>query len=561
MRIRFEGVVLMVALTLVGACAPAQLAAPREVRTGGPVVPKHLTAAILSDPKALGSEAGSAPGVDALRGLLHAGLANPDERDSVRAQLAEAVPSLENGLWTLQTDGRMETTWKIRPNAQWHDGTPFTSEDVLFTAQVGQDRELPAFRDPGYQAMASIEAIDGHTVLVRWKDLYINADQMFGNPLPRHLLGGAAQEDKPNFTRLAYWSQEFVGTGPFKLREWVPGSQVLLTANDAYVLGRPPIDELEIKLILQSTVLITNLLAGVVELPLGRTLSFDQALEMRDRWQEGRVEIVPRPGWTVIYPQLTYTHPPIVGDVRFRRGLIHAINRQEMVDTLVAGFSEVAHSTLPLNHPEYAEIKARVPRYEYDPAKATQMMQDLGYRKGPDGGLVDSTGQRLAVEIRTTGDNDNNVKALYSVVDYWQQIGVGVDPVLVAAQQQSDREYTSTFPGFNINRHPNDASWLVNFTSARRPTRENNFTGSGAAGYHSPEYDGLYERYSRAIRMPERIGLIGELIYNLADQAAAMGLYYDNLSAFIGNRVLNVVVPQQYGAQYVWSAYQWDVRS
>src|SRR5207244_1847322 len=107
--------------------------------------------------------------------------------------------------------------------------------------------------------------------------------------------------------------------------------------------------------------LITNLLAGVVDLTLGQTLSFDQALEARERWQQGHVEIVPRPGWTVMYPQFTYTNPPVVADLRFRRALLHAIDRQEMVDTLVAGLSSVADSLLPVGHDEYAQIKARAP--------------------------------------------------------------------------------------------------------------------------------------------------------------------------------------------------------
>jgi peptide/nickel transport system substrate-binding protein len=551
-------------LVWLAACAPAPPVPAAQSAPGAaaqlPAAPKRLTAAILSDPKALGVEAGSAPGVDALRGLLHAGLANADEQDALRPQLAEAVPSLENGLWVLLPDGRMETTWKIRPTAAWHDGTPFTSDDILFTAQVAQDRQLAAFRDAAYQSIEAVEAPDPHTVLVRWKAPYINADQLFGNPLPRHLLGGAAQDEKANFTRVAYWSQEFVGTGPFKLREWVPGDHVLVEANDSYVLGRPQIDEIEVKLILDGNTLIANLLAGVVELPLGRTLSLDQALAVRDQWRQGHVEVVARPGWSVIYPQFTYTSPPIVGDVRFRRALLYAIDRQEQVDTLAYGLSAVADSMLPLNRAEYAAIKARAPHYEYDPARATRMIAELGYVKNGDGRFTDPAGQPLQVEIRTTGDNDANVKVLNSVADYWRRAGVTVDPVLIPPQRQSDREYRATFPGFGIYRHPNDVTFLPRFTSAQVATRENNWTG-GDAGYHNPEYDALYERYAKTVPVNERIELLGQLIAHLDDQAVTMGLFYDNLAALIGNRVANVVVPQQYGAQYVWSAHLWELRS
>jgi peptide/nickel transport system substrate-binding protein len=545
-----------IAAALLLACVPTS-PNTSQVEAQRPSGPKRLTAAINGDPKTLDPEAGTF--ARPLRALLHAGLANLDERGQLRPQIAEAVPNLDNGLWTLLPDGRMATTWKIRADARWHDGTPFTSNDILFTAQVAQDRGLPAFRDAAYQAVESVVAVDTLTVVVTWKERYINADQLFGYPLPRHLLEAEARDDKPNFMQQPYWSREFTGTGPFQLREWVAGESVLVDANVAYVLGRPHIDEIEVRIIPSGSTLVANLLAGAVEFPLGQTLSLDQALEVRGRWQQGRVEVVPRPGWTVVFPQLTYTSPPVVADVRFRRALLHAIDRQELVDTLMFGLSSVGDSILSIGPPEYADIRARAPRYLYDPGRAAQLVDELGYARLSDGGWRDSAGQRLSVEIRTGSDNDNNIKALQSVVNYWQRLGIGVDQVLVPPQQ-TDREYRATFPGFALNRNTADESWLVNFTSARIPTRDNNWTGNNPAGHRDPDYDALYERYSRTIPVKERIELAGQLAHLLADQAVAMGLYYDNLVAFIGNRLSNVVVSQSYSTQFAWSAHLWELR-
>jgi peptide/nickel transport system substrate-binding protein len=247
----------------------------------------------------------------------------------------------------------------------------------------------------------------------------------------------------------------------------------------------------------------------------------------------------------------------VVADVRFRRALLHAIDRQELVDTLASGLSSVADSLLPLGRPDYTEIKANAPRYLYDPRRAAQLIEEVGYTRAGDG-LVDATGQRLLVEVRTSADNDNNVKALHSVVDYWQRVGVAVDSVFVPTQQR-DREYLATFPGFILSRHTADETYFVNFTSSKVATRENNWTG-GDTGYHDPEYDALYDRYARTIPMRERIEALGQLDYRVAEQAVAMGLYYDNLVALASNRVANVVVPQYYGTQFVWSAHLWDVK-
>lgn len=74
--------------------------------------------------------------------LMHAGLAFAEDNTVLGPQLAREVPSLENGRWRLFADGRMETSWRILPEAAWHDGTPFTSADVLFTASLADHGRL-----------------------------------------------------------------------------------------------------------------------------------------------------------------------------------------------------------------------------------------------------------------------------------------------------------------------------------------------------------------------------------------------------------------------------------
>src|SRR5205085_2292114 len=81
--------------------------------------------------------------------------------------------------------------------------------------------------------------------------------------------------------------------------------------------------------------------------------------------------------------QLLNPTPSVVANLEFRRALIYGLDRQQMVDTLQAGMTSVAHTFLSPNQPQYAAIEARVPRYAYDPARASQMLDGLGYRRGP----------------------------------------------------------------------------------------------------------------------------------------------------------------------------------
>ena len=88
--------------------------------------------------------------------MVHSGLTVRGDQRIRHPQLAEAVPSLENGLWRLLPDGRMETTWKLREGARWHDGVPLTSEDLLFSLQVGRDPEMSAFSSPDLSGLRSL---------------------------------------------------------------------------------------------------------------------------------------------------------------------------------------------------------------------------------------------------------------------------------------------------------------------------------------------------------------------------------------------------------------------
>jgi len=166
-------------------------------------------------------------GADELTVLVHAGLSIFDTIGGLHPQLAEAVPSVENGLWRLLPDGSMETTWKLKNGALWHDGAPFTADDLVFALQVSSDPDLPAFKDAAFNAISGAEAVDPSTILIRWKEPFIRADQLFSVriaiPLPKHILESQyAQTDKSNFINLPYWNDDFVGLGPYKIKEFDP---------------------------------------------------------------------------------------------------------------------------------------------------------------------------------------------------------------------------------------------------------------------------------------------------------------------------------------------------
>ncbi len=546
-----------------GASSPSQ---QPESRGDRPATVRRLAAAIMGDPPALrqtvatSGSTGQIAGLDTVEELLNVGLVTVDHMGRLHPQLAESVPTVENGQWKLLPDGRMEILWRIRPGARWHDGTPFTADDVVFTVQVGADPEVPLFADPIFDFIESIEAPDARTVLTRWKQPYIEADAAFRSgtataPLPRHLLASAYATDKAGFGQVPYWSSEFVGTGPYRLKELVRGSHLILEMNPEYVLGRPKVPEIEVKFFPDPNILLANILAGSVEMTLGRALSIDQALQLRDEWKEGHVETA-YVLWSAAFPQLMSPSPAIVGDARFRRALMHAVDRQQLVDTLQGGLGWVAHSIHYPDIPEYKEVDSAIVKYEYDPRKARAQIEQLGYTAGPDGILRDANQQRLAVEVRHT-TFDIEVKTALAVTDYWQRAGVAAEPTPITPQRSRDREYRANFPGFELFGNPGNLQALARIRISQTPLPENGYTGTNRTRYVNPEFDALLERYFNTISKVERAPLVAQIVHHLTDEVIWMGMYHRVDPSVIPNRIRNVW-PRTDEATQAWNAHEWE---
>jgi peptide/nickel transport system substrate-binding protein len=523
---------------------------------------KRITAAVRADLPTVSKTLNTIiPGATALDRLVSAGLTTSDDQGVQHPQLAEATPSLENGLWKVFPDGHMELTWKLKPGVQWHDGTPVTADDLLFAVRVGQDRELLLFNHPGFTAVDRVEAVDSATVLVYWKQPFIDADAMFGHlanddfalPLPRHILEKVYLEDKTAFAEHPYWSNEFVGTGPFRVREWTKGSSVTVTANERYVLGRPKIDEIEIKFIPDGNTLMANLLAGSVDVTIGeRNFSLDEATQIQ--WPDGAW--VPGDRSPIVaFPQLLNPTPAINTNVQFRRALVHAVDRQEMANIFQPGLALVAHPYISPDLREFKEVESAAVRYDFDLRRTAQILESLGYTRGADGTYVDAAGARLVVEIRSTTLSENN-KSMLSVADYWTRAGIAAEPHTIPLARSQEAEYRSNFPGWELIRQPKlEVITRIHSSRARLPA--NNYRTIGGFNYPrylNPEYDAMIDRFYSTVPWEPRMDALREIVRHASDQVIVMGTFYSTEANMRSNR-LEGVLPTR-----AWAAHQWDVK-
>ncbi len=561
-RRRFSASIILLAAMLMACAGPGPSASGQrgasEARPAAAI--KRIAVAIKGDPPSLSDKIvsagqGGVPGVPEVARLINAGLVILDDAGTLRPLMAEAAPSTENGLWQVLSDGRMETTWRIREGAHWHDGTPLTSADLVFTATIGQDPDMVQFQDRSFTFLDRVEAMDARTVKAHWKRPYIEADTMFTEahalPIPRHILEPVYAENKAGFVEHPYWTREFIGTGPYRLQQWESGSHMVIAADALYPLGRPKIDEIEVKFITDPNTMIANLLAGAIDLTMGRGLALEQAQTIQAQRSDVRMDLAVD-GCLCAFPQYLNPTPASMVNVPFRRALTHAVDRKELANTLAQGLVAPAEVFVGPNEPEYRDIQPSIARYDFDPRRSAQLLEEEGYTRGADGFFRDAAGQRLSVEMRTTSGVETGKNLLFAVADYWQSAGIGAEPVIIPPQQARDREYRANFPGFDMVNQPSSLTLLQRFLSREASVPENRYEGNNRMRYMNAELDTLIDRYFVTVPWGERMQVAGQTIHHITDRAVNMPLLYNTTAVLSNGRLKGATATSTAWNSHVW---------
>jgi len=311
-----------------------------------------------------------------------------------------------------------------------------------------------------------------------------------------------------------------------------------------------------VRFIPDGNTLIANMLSGSLDMPFGSVVGMDQALTIQEQWPNGRT-VMDASGWVVAYPQAIDPQPRIVENVQFRKALLHAVDRQQMADTLMNGQLPISESVFSPGTREFEATKGSIVHYDYDPARAGRMLADLGFTRGAGGMLQDASGQPLQMEVRAYAQRDIHQKTLFPLVDYWRQVGVAADPVFLPASRASDAQEQATFPSFLVLRQSNGLERLVALHSAQARVPERNYQGTNNGRYRNAELDSLTDRFQATIPWPERMQVAGQIVRHFGEQLPVLSLFYDALPIFVSNRVLNVHPHGNLG----WNVHEWDLRS
>jgi peptide/nickel transport system substrate-binding protein len=534
-----------------------------------PATPKILRAAIRIEPSAfIGSMVAvttSTGGVLQVTEIAHNWLTVTDTASLPQPSLGVDLPSIDQGTWKVNPDGTMETTWKLQPNAFWHDGAPFTSEDLAFGWEAMNDPAVSA-RSVASRLITAVETPDPKTVVFHWGQVWADADGMgYGTiePLPRQLLRPTFVRDKDAFVNNAYWTTGFVGLGPFKLTQWVAGSHMELSRFDQYYRGPARLDGIVVRFITDPNTQIANMLSDEIDVLIPGSHDVEAANNVKQRWigtgnqvlvaQNGRMRLV-SPQYRAELQQ-----QPALFDPRVRRALYMAIDRPTIVEVITGGDGASADSFIPPNAFDRREVEPAIPQYPYDLAAAARAFADAGWTRGVDG-VLRSGGAALTFNMQVT-PSVNSERELETTAAGWKEIGVQPDLRVLPPAIIRDPEAWHSYPGVEImgQTAPNFLRERLDSRATAGPA--NRWNGANFGGYHNPAVDELIDRLALTIPRAERSAVTRDLVRTVMGEVGIMPLYWTPDIIFALAKVKNIPLPSPNTQIYTWNIYDWDIAS
>ncbi len=382
---------LAAALLATGCPAPPENAggATTTTASAGPQRGNRLVIGLEQEPDKLNTTLNAMVYGTYINNAIYGYFVRYDETMTLIPDVIEEIPTLENG--GISPDG-LRYTYRLRKGLTWHDGHPFTADDVVFSVAAIMDMRHEVESRTGYDQIQTTTAPDPHTIVFELKQPHAPfvEEIFFSNGLmPKHLLEASVGTG----FGAAPFHRAPVGLGPFRFKQWISGQSVTLEASDTYWRGRPAIDEITFRFIPDTNSLLVALEAGEID-------GYDNA----GTDQRTRIARVP---WVSehIVPQLMWEHidfnceDPILSDVRVRQAIQLAIDRQQISREIYEGlwppaYGDIAESLSWFN-PKVREI------VRHDPAAAAALLDEAGW-KADANGMRSRDGQKLALSISTT---------------------------------------------------------------------------------------------------------------------------------------------------------------
>jgi peptide/nickel transport system substrate-binding protein len=474
--------------------------------------------------------------------IFYEPLAGWDPDGNLAPALAAEIPDIENG--GVAPDG-LSVTWKLKKDVHWHDGKPFTADDVVFNWEYAADPTTAATTIGNYQDI-TVEKIDPLTVRVNfakptpfWANAFVG---QFGMIIPKHLFEaykGANSRDAPtNLTP--------VGTGPYRFVDFKPGDLVRGERNPSYHLpNRPYFDAIEMKGG-GDAVSAARAVIQTGEYDFAWNLQVEDEILLRlenGGSASGHAEITP--GGAIEHIQLNSTDPwtevdgerssiktkhPLFGDPAVRQAMKLLVDRAS-VEKHIYGRTGIATGNF-INNPQ--RFVSKNTQWEFNIDKANQLLEQAGWKRGSDG-IRAKDGKKIKLVFQTS-INAPRQKNQAIVKQACQKTGIEMELKSVTASVyfSSDTGNPDTYRHFycdvqmyTVNMSaPDPGIFMRQFLSSEIASKDNKWQGRNITRWHNEDYDKAYEASEGELDPVKRAALFIAMNDMVVGDPAAIPVVY-----------------------------------
>ena len=348
--------------------------------------------------------------------LMFEPLLTADPKGNPLPMLAALVPTTQNG--GISADG-LTITYHLHGGVKWTDGVPVTSRDVKWSWQAIMNPGNNVVSRHGYDVIAGIDTPNASTVVVRLKKRFAPfVDTFFAESDQPYMIAPAHVLARyPNVNQVPFNNDPSVSDGPFKFVQWARGDHISLERNDAFFLGRPHLDRIDVRIIPDEDTSVNLLRTHSIDYMFQASIENYEALR-----NVSDIRIV----WVNIngyyYIQLNLARPDL-SDPRVRLAIAYAIDKNELARTLTFGTQTVATADIP--NWMWA-FNPNLHSYPHDPAQARAILRDAGWAPGPDG-IMRKGGHELQLVMVTDNSSATRRKEATEVQAMLREAGIGAE--------------------------------------------------------------------------------------------------------------------------------------
>lgn len=485
------------------------------------------------------------PGIDSMmaktyvQGFTRRPLIAYNQKWEKICMLCTELPTYENGRVKMETrpDGTqgLAVKYTLVKDAQWGDGTPVTTKDILFTWHVGKDERVGITNYELYSKdIVDITVIDDKNFIVHTDKVTCDfANLADFDVLPAHIEKLAYDKGGDAYRNATLYDTDTTNpglyNGPYVIADKNTGVSITLKKNPKWWGKTPYFDEITLITVENTNTLSAQLLTGQIDMIAGELgLPMDQATALEKRLKskgDERFAFVYKPG--LIYEHIDINQDsPVFQDKKVRQALLYAINRDVISTQLFDGKQPVALSNI---HPLDKIYTQNVKQYKYNPKIALNLLKEAGWHKGDDGVLKNQDGQALRFEFQTTAGNKSRELVEQAIQENWASIGVQAviknePPRVLFGDTLQKRQFDGAIMYAWLSAPENVPKTTLH--SKMIPSAKNGYSGQNYVGYKNSVMDKIIDDLEIVCDAAPREKLWNDLQVLYADDLPALPLYF-----------------------------------